>query len=62
LIQDGLTPEALAAETLRLLDSPAARGEIAAGLAEVRAALAAGHDPFEESARRIAASIKKVPS
>jgi lipid-A-disaccharide synthase len=58
-IQDAMRPEALAGEALRLLDSGEARAEMASGLEEVRAALAAGHDPFEESARRIAASIKK---
>jgi lipid-A-disaccharide synthase len=58
-IQDAMRPSALAAESLRLLDSAAARAEMAAGLAEVRDKLATGHNPFEESARRIAASIEK---
>lgn len=42
LIQDDFTPEALEKETRRLLESPAARDEIKAGLAEVRAKLGPG--------------------
>jgi lipid A disaccharide synthetase len=38
-IQDAFTPEAVAAEVRRLLDSPQARDEMKAGLAEVRAKL-----------------------
>jgi lipid-A-disaccharide synthase len=36
LVQNDFTPARLASETLRLLDSPAARSEIRKGLAEVR--------------------------
>jgi lipid-A-disaccharide synthase len=36
LVQEAFTPERLAAEALRLLDSPATRAEIRSGLAEVR--------------------------
>jgi lipid-A-disaccharide synthase len=39
LIQDACTPEAVAAETARLLSDEAARAEVAAGLEEVRARL-----------------------
>ncbi len=42
LIQDGFTPEAVATELRRLLDSPDARAEAKAGLAEVRAKLGPG--------------------
>jgi lipid-A-disaccharide synthase len=39
LVQNDFTPERLAAESIRLLDSPAARAEIRQGLADVRAKL-----------------------
>lgn len=42
LIQDALTPERLAGETLQILDSPEAQREIKAGLAEVRSRLGGG--------------------
>jgi lipid-A-disaccharide synthase len=42
LIQDDFTPEAVATEVRRLLDSPDAREEAKAGLAEVRAKLGPG--------------------
>jgi lipid-A-disaccharide synthase len=42
LIQDDFTPAAVAAEVRRLLDSPAARDEMKAGLAGVRASLGTG--------------------
>ena len=42
LIQDDFTPEAVEEEVRRLLDSPAARDETKAGLAEVRAKLGPG--------------------
>jgi lipid-A-disaccharide synthase len=42
LMQDNFTPAALEAETRRLLESPAAREEMKAGLAEVRAKLGPG--------------------
>jgi lipid-A-disaccharide synthase len=41
LIQDDLTPERLAIEASRLLDSPTERGAMRAALAEVRAKLGA---------------------
>jgi lipid-A-disaccharide synthase len=42
LIQDDFTPAAVAAEVRRLLDSPAARDEMKAGLAGVRTSLGTG--------------------
>jgi lipid-A-disaccharide synthase len=42
LIQDDFTPAAVAAEVRRLLDSPAARDEVKAGLGEVRGKLGPG--------------------
>jgi lipid-A-disaccharide synthase len=42
LIQDDFTPESVEKEVRRLLDSPAARDEVKAGLAEVRAKLGPG--------------------
>ncbi len=42
LIQDDFTPAAVAAEVRRLLESSAARDEMKAGLAEVRAKLGSG--------------------
>jgi lipid-A-disaccharide synthase len=58
LIQDEMTGEALAREALALLRSPEKTARMRQDLSEVRRALEAGHDPFEESARRIVASIK----
>jgi lipid-A-disaccharide synthase len=45
LMQEQMTPEALARETLRLLDDSAARAEMCAGLTEVREKLAPGLRP-----------------
>lgn len=59
LIQDEMTGEALAREALVLLRSPEAVARMKQDLGEVRRALEAGHDPFEESARRIVASMNK---
>jgi lipid-A-disaccharide synthase len=42
LVQDKFTPERVAGEVTRLLQSPAAREEMKAGLAEVRAKLGPG--------------------
>jgi lipid-A-disaccharide synthase len=42
LIQDNFTPEAVERQVRRLLDSPDAREEAKAGLAEVRAKLGPG--------------------
>lgn len=58
-IQSGMTGANLAGETLRLLDSPEARARMKEELGTVRAALEAGHDPFEESARRIAKHMQE---
>jgi lipid-A-disaccharide synthase len=57
LIQHDMTGERIASETLALLDSPAARGEMLSGLAEVADKLASHGDPLAESARRIAACL-----
>jgi lipid-A-disaccharide synthase len=59
LIQDDMTGEALAEETLRLLNSPSETARMKADLAGVRTALDAGHCPFQESAHRILASIEE---
>ncbi len=59
LMQDDMTGEALAREALVLLESPEAAARMRRDLGEVRRALEAGHDPFEESARRVAASMNK---
>jgi lipid-A-disaccharide synthase len=50
LIQHDMTPERIAAEGLRLLENPAARQEMRAGLAEVAAKLASERDPMEVAA------------
>ncbi len=59
LIQDEMTGAALARAALKLLSSPEAAARMKQDLGEVRRALEAGHDPFDESARRIAASMNK---
>lgn len=58
LIQNDMTPERLADETLRLLADADARERMRRGLERVRAALASQGDPFETSAARIAAYLK----
>lgn len=58
-IQSDMTAGNLAAETLRLLGSPEARARMKEDLVAVRAALEAEHDPFEESAQRIAKHIQE---
>lgn len=57
LIQNDMTGERLASETLILLDSENARAEMKAGLSEVARLLASHGDPLEESARRVATSL-----
>ncbi|QOY84997.1 lipid-A-disaccharide synthase [Paludibaculum fermentans] len=59
LIQQDMTGQGLATETLRLLDSPESVAKMKEELAAVRSALQTGHDPMEESARRVLASIKE---
>ena len=59
LIQQDMTAQALTTETLRLLDSPESVSRMKEELAAVRSALETGHDPMEESARRILESIKE---
>ncbi|MBI4891373.1 MAG: lipid-A-disaccharide synthase [Acidobacteria bacterium] len=58
-IQNDMTGENLAAETLRLLSSPEALRLMQEELGAVRQSLEAGHDPYEESARRILQFIEK---
>jgi len=59
LIQDEMTGERIAAESLRLIDDPLARQKMLDGLARVSAALSTGHDPIEHAAGRIVASISE---
>ncbi len=59
LIQDEMTGERIAAESLRLIDDPLARQKMLDGLARVSAALSTGHDPIEHAADRIVASISE---
>jgi lipid-A-disaccharide synthase len=58
-IQSDMTGTNLASETLRLLGAPQALTAMKRELSEVRAALEAEHDPFEESARRIVKFIQE---
>jgi lipid-A-disaccharide synthase len=53
LIQREMTGERIAAEAIRLLDDEAAREEMRAGLAEVKAKLASAGDPLETAAEWI---------
>ena len=61
LIQDSLTPERLAMETARLLDSPAERNVMRADLAEVRAKLGAS-GAIDRAADIIAAMLRTAPA
>jgi len=61
-IQDRMTAENLAQAVSALLCDPEKRERMRAQLAEIRATLEAGHDPFEESARLIRASIEEEAS
>ncbi len=58
-IQDNMTGENLASESLRLLSQPEAARQMKQDLAAVRQSLEAGQDPYEESARRILHFIEK---
>jgi lipid-A-disaccharide synthase len=58
LIQNDLTPHALAAAAARLLDQPSALEAQREGLAAVRGRLQAGHDALEFSAGLIAERMK----
>ncbi|MDP2999929.1 MAG: lipid-A-disaccharide synthase [Bryobacterales bacterium] len=53
LIQRDMTPERLAAETLVLLDSPAARERMREDLGEVARRLGSFHDPIERAADEV---------
>jgi hypothetical protein len=48
-----MTPERLAAETLELLDNPAARERMREDLAEVARRLGSFHDPIERAADEV---------
>jgi len=50
LIQHEMTPAAIASEAIRLLDDPAARQRMRAGLQEVAAQLTSARDPMEMAA------------
>ncbi len=51
LMQENMSGEKLAIETLRLLQSPKERDDMKRGLAEVARVLRSDHDPFEVAAR-----------
>jgi len=51
LMQENMTGEKLATETLRLLQSSKERDDMKRGLADVARALRSDHDPFEAAAR-----------
>jgi len=53
LIQRDMTGERIAAEALRLLESPEARRKMKADLEEVRAKLSSTRDPMEVAAESI---------
>ena len=61
-IQDRMTAENLAQAVSALLCDPEKRERMRAQMAGIRATLEAGHDPFEESARLIRASIEEEAS
>jgi lipid-A-disaccharide synthase len=58
LIQDAFTPEAVAAETRRLLASAPARADQRRGLAEVSRLLATDGDPIGRAAGRVAEMLR----
>ena len=58
LMQNEISGERLAAEALRLLNSPGARDEMRRGLAGVAAALSSGEDPMERAAGIIQEFLK----
>jgi lipid-A-disaccharide synthase len=60
LVQQDLTPDSVAAEAIRLLDSPSARAEIQAGLAVVRERL--GPEGAIERAADVLAGMLREPS
>ena len=62
LMQKDMTAERLAEEAGRLLDDPAARERMKAGLAEVRESLTATADPIETAARIIDGMIRERDS
>ncbi len=58
LIQDAFTPDAVAAETRRLLTSASARADQRRGLAEVSRLLATDGDPIARAAGRVAEMLR----
>jgi lipid-A-disaccharide synthase len=62
LIQNAMTPGAIAAEAATLLADESKADRMRAGLASVRAALTVDSDPFERAAASICASIRPVKS
>ncbi len=58
LIQDAFTPDAVAAETRRLLDSPFAREDQRRGLADVSRLLATDGDPIARAANRVTEMLR----
>jgi lipid-A-disaccharide synthase len=59
LIQNNMTGERMAAETLRLLNDPIARATMQADLKEVQAKLASDRDPMETAAECIEKIVEK---
>jgi lipid-A-disaccharide synthase len=59
LIQDDMTGERLAAESLGLLDNPAAAREMKTGLAQVRRDLETARDPMETAVELIVSALDK---
>ena len=59
LIQREMTPERLAAETLELLQNPAARERMRADLDEVARRLGSRHDPIERAADEVESVLKR---
>jgi lipid-A-disaccharide synthase len=59
LIQDQLTPDALAGEALRLLDDREARLTMQMGLQEVTRKLSSDNDPIESAARIVLDILEK---
>ncbi len=59
LIQDGMTGERLANESLRLLEDGPARQRMKAGLARVSELLSTDHHPIDSAADKVVASISE---
>jgi lipid-A-disaccharide synthase len=59
LIQAEMTPERLAAETLALLEDPAARERMREDLGEVARRLRSRHDPIEQAAEEVLGVVQR---